>query len=167
MLGTELFWRFSVSGLSTMLLVVIFLGLAWCVVLLEEEARAPKRGLWGLIMLAVLAGAMVGLGGLTRYAFGWLIIPVLAFLIVFGGRQRVVLALIALAAFIAVMAPWVARNYYVSGKPFGTATYTVVETTLLFPENRLQRSLEPDFSRLYADGLLAEAEHQPAPDHHE
>jgi len=43
----------------------------------------------------------------------------------------------------------VARNYYVSGKPFGTATYAVVETTLLYPENRLQRSLEPDFSRLY------------------
>ena len=28
---------------------------------------------------------MVGLGGLTRYAFGWLIIPVLVFLILFGG----------------------------------------------------------------------------------
>ena len=44
LLGTELFWRFSVSGLSTMLLMVIFLGLAWCVVLLEQEARAPKWG---------------------------------------------------------------------------------------------------------------------------
>ena len=33
LLGTELFWRFSVSGLSTMLLMMIFLGLAWCVVL--------------------------------------------------------------------------------------------------------------------------------------
>jgi hypothetical protein len=149
MLGTELFWRFSVSGLSTMLLVVIFLGLVWCVVLLEEEGRAPRWGPWGIIVLAVLSGAIVGLGGLTRYAFGWLIIPVLVFLVLFGGRQRVVLALIALTAFIAVMAPWVARNYYVSGKPFGTATYAVVETTILYPENRLQRSLEPDFSRLY------------------
>jgi 4-amino-4-deoxy-L-arabinose transferase-like glycosyltransferase len=149
MLGTELFWRFSVSGLSTMLLVVIFLGLVWCVVLLEEEGRAPSWGPWGIIVLAVLSGAIVGLGGLTRYAFGWLIIPVLVFLVLFGGRQRVVLALIALTAFIAVMAPWVARNYYVSGKPFGTATYAVVETTILYPENRLQRSLEPDFSRLY------------------
>jgi 4-amino-4-deoxy-L-arabinose transferase-like glycosyltransferase len=148
MLGTELFWRFSVSGLSTMLLVVIFLGLAWCVVLLEEEARAPKRGPWGLIILAALCGAVVGLGGLTRYAFGWLIIPVLVFVILFGGQRRVVLALIALAVFAAVMTPWVARNYYVSGQPFGTATYTVVETTILYPENRLQRSLEPDFSHI-------------------
>jgi 4-amino-4-deoxy-L-arabinose transferase-like glycosyltransferase len=132
-----------------MLLLVIFLGLAWCVALLEEEARAPKWGALGILVLAALCGAVVGLGGLTRYAFGWLIIPVLVFVILFGGRQRVVLALIALAAFLAVMAPWVARNYYVSGKPFGTATYTVVESTMLYPENRLERSLEPDFSRLY------------------
>ena len=54
MLGAELFWRFSVSGLSTMLLVVIFLGLAWCVVLLEKEARAPKWGPWGILILAAL-----------------------------------------------------------------------------------------------------------------
>ena len=149
LLGTELFWRFSVSGLSTMLLLVIFVGLTWCVVLLEQETRVPKWGPLGILVLAGLAGAMVGLGGLTRYAFGWLIIPFLLFLILFGGKQRVVLTLIALAAFVAVMAPWVARNYNVSGKPFGTATYAVLETTVLYPENRLQRSLEPDFSRLY------------------
>ena len=149
LLGTELLWRFSVSGLSTMLLMLIFLGLAWCVVLLEQEARAPKWGPLGILVLAGLAGAMVGLGGLTRYAFGWLILPVLVFVVLFGGQRRVVLALIALAAFAAVMAPWIARNYSVSGKPFGTATYAVMETTMLFPEYRLQRSLEPDLSRLY------------------
>ncbi|MGD0261109.1 MAG: glycosyltransferase family 39 protein [Verrucomicrobiota bacterium] len=149
LLGTELFWRFSVSGLSTMLLMVIFLGLVWCVSLLEQETRVPKWGPYGILVLAGLTGVMAGLGGLTRYAFGWLIIPVLVFLILFGGQRRVVLALIALAAFAAVMAPWVVRNYSVSGKPFGTATYAVVETTMLYPENRLQRSLEPDFSRLY------------------
>ncbi len=149
MLGTELLWRFSVSGLSTMLLLVIFLGLAWCVVLLEEEARAPKRGRWGIVILAVLAGAATGLGGLTRYSFGWLIIPVVAFLILFGGERRAVLAMISVAVFVAVMAPWVARNYSVSGEPFGTAGYSVVETTMIYPENRLERSLQPDFSRLY------------------
>ena len=51
LLGSELFWRFSVSGLSTMLLVLIFLGLAWCVVLVEEEARVPRRGPYGVLVL--------------------------------------------------------------------------------------------------------------------
>jgi hypothetical protein len=149
LLGTELLWRFSVSGLSTLLLMVIFLGLAWCLVLLEQEAREPKRGPIVILVLAGLAGAAVGLGGLTRYSFGWLIIPVLVFLVLFGGQRRVALALLALAVFAAVMTPWILRNYSVSGSPFGTATYTVVENTVLFPENRLERSLEPDLSRLF------------------
>jgi 4-amino-4-deoxy-L-arabinose transferase-like glycosyltransferase len=149
LLGTELLWRFSVSGLSTMLLMVIFLGLVWCVVLLEQEARTPKWGTLGILVLAGLSGAMVGLGGLTRYAFGWLIVPLLVFVVLFGGQRRVVLALIAVAAFAIVMAPWIARNYSVSGKPFGTASYAIMENTMLFPESRLQRSQEPDLDRSF------------------
>ncbi len=110
---------------------------------------------------------MVGLGGLTRYAFGWLIIPVLVFLLLFGGQRRIALTLLALAAFAAVMAPWIVRNYSVSGRAFGTAGYAIVENTLLYPEYRLQRSLEPDFSRLYLMAFLAQTEQQPAPDRHE
>jgi len=149
LLGTELFWRFSVSGLSTLLLLLIFLGLVWSIVLLEHEVRAPRWGPYGVFILAGLAGAMTGIGGLTRYAFGWLILPVLAFLILYGGQRRIVLTLTTLAVFAAIMAPWMARNYDLSGAPFGSATYSVVETTMLSPEYRLQRSLEPDFSRLY------------------
>jgi hypothetical protein len=145
LLGTELLWRFSVSGLSTMLLMTIFLGLIWCVVLLEQETRLPKWGSTGILILAGLAGAIVGLGGLTRYAFGWLIIPVVGFLILFGGQRRILLTLIALMAFAAMMTPWIVRNYSVSGRPFGTATYVVLEKSILYPENQLERTLEPDF----------------------
>ena len=149
LLGLELFWRFSVSGLSTMLLMVIFLGLTWFLVLLEQEARTPKWGPPAILVLSCLAGLMVGLGGLTRYAFGWLILPVLAFVIVFGGPRRAMLALILLATFAAVMTPWILRNYNASGTPFGTATYTIMENTVLFPEFHLQRSLEPNLGRAF------------------
>ena len=149
LLGTELFWRFCVSGLSTMLLILIYVGLAWCLVLVEREVREPRRGTKWLFMLAGLTGIVVGAGGLTRYAFGWLIFPVLLFLILFGGQQRVLVTLIALVAFSGTMAPWLARNYAVSGTPFGTAGYAVMENTILFPEHRLERSLEPDLSRIY------------------
>jgi len=47
-----------------------------------------------------------------------------------------------------VMAPWVARNLALSGTPFGTAGFAVLETTFLYPEYRLQRSLEPEFSHV-------------------
>ena len=41
MLGCELLWRFSASGLSTMLLLVIFLGLTWC--LLKSKSWRASR----------------------------------------------------------------------------------------------------------------------------
>ncbi|HXU75180.1 MAG TPA: glycosyltransferase family 39 protein [Methylomirabilota bacterium] len=149
MLTTEIFWRFSSSGLSTMLLLFFFVALIWVLALIEDEARAPRFGLMAQLTLAVLAGLLVGLGALTRYAYGWLIIPVLVFLFLFGGQRRVGLGLVTLVVFAALLFPWMARNYSLSGTPFGTAGYSILETSGLFPENRLLRSLEPDLSRLY------------------
>ena len=151
--GAELLWRFSVSGLSTMLLLLVFMGLVWCLVLLEAETRKPKQGLAAMFSLSAAAGLLVGAGGLTRYAFSWLIVPVLTFLILFCGSRRAVLCLLTLAACAAVMTPWILRNYHLSGAPFGTATYTVLEGTSFFPGDRLERSLEPDFSRVYLTPL--------------
>jgi hypothetical protein len=148
LLGSELFWRFSVSGLPTMLLILIFLVVAWCLVLFEQEAREPKRGPAWLLVLAGLTGLLVGVGGLTRYAFGWVIIPVLVFLVLFGGKQRVVVGLVALLAFSGIMAPWLMRNYNVSGMPFGTASFAAVQNTFQFPEHRLERSLEPNLTHI-------------------
>jgi len=149
MLGGELYWRFTVSGLPTILLLLLFTGLAWGLTLLEEESRQPKWGPAGSLLLAGAIGALVGLGGLTRYGFGWLILPVAAFVILFSNpRQRVTLTLIILGAFGAFMGTWIARNVWVSGTPFGTAGYAVLEGTTLFPANRLVRSLEPDLSWL-------------------
>ncbi len=149
LVGGDLYWRFSVSGLSTMLLLLIFTGLAWCLVLVEEESREPKWGRNGVFLLGAALGVLVGLGGLTRYSFGWLILPVAAFLILFSNqRQRAVVTLAALAGFVLVMGPWLLRNYAISGAPFGTAGFAVLQDTSIFRENRLLRSLEPDFSRV-------------------
>jgi hypothetical protein len=148
LLGTEQFWHFSVSGLSTILLMLIFFGLSWCVLSLEKELREPGAARRRVILLALLAGALVGVGGLTRYAFGWLVIPVIVFAIIFGGERRIISALAVLAGFVVVMSPWVARNYHVGGTPFGTAGYAIIENTGIFPGDRLERTLEPDFSRI-------------------
>ena len=149
LLGCELLWRFSVSGLSTMLLLVIFMGLVWFLVALEEEAREPKHGPARLFLLAGAVGVLVGLGALTRYSFGWIIIPVSVFILLFGGARRGALCLIPLLTLVLMLAPWVYRNWTLSGLPFGTATYAILEGTFLFPENRLARSLEPDFSVMF------------------
>lgn len=143
--GTELFWRFAMSGLSTMLVLLIFTGLLWALVHWEEAAREPRGGNRRLFALAALCGAVVGLGCLTRYAFGWLIVPVVLYIAIFGGERRLTAALLALGAFVVVLAPWMARNLWVSGLPFGVATYTVLDGTYVWPGNKLVRSLVPRF----------------------
>ena len=161
-LGCELLWRFSVSGLSTMLLMVVFLGLIWCMLRIEEMGREPQpRATW-LLGLAFAAGGLIGVGALTRYAFGWTIIPVVLFLLFFSGQQRVLHVLAALGAFVIVLTPWVIRNCVVSGTPFGTAGFAFAEGVGLFPRFQLERSVHPNLAhillfKVYVQKLLANA----------
>jgi hypothetical protein len=151
--GCELLWRFSVSGLSTMLLLVIFMALALCLLRVEQAAREPQARPHLLAWLAAAAGALVGMGALTRYSFGWMIIPVVVFLILFSGERRMLQMLAALGAFGVVFAPWVVRNFMVSGTPFGTAGFAAVEGTFLFPRFQLERSLHPDLAHAFWPSL--------------
>jgi hypothetical protein len=148
-IGCALLWQFSVSGLSTIFLVVIFLGLAWCVLKIDEAAREAQPNARRVLFWVLAAGGMVGIGALTRYSFGWLIIPLVAFLILFSGQRRVLHALAAIAMFALVLTPWVARNYAVSGTPFGTAGFAVFEGTFISPGFRLERSVHPDLSHMF------------------
>jgi hypothetical protein len=148
MIGCELLWRFSVSGLSTMLLLVIFLGLTRCILKIEEIASDPQPRANRLLILGVVAGVLTGVGALTRYAFGWTIVPVVVFLILFSGQKKALHALVALGAFALVLTPWVIRNFAVSGTPFGTASFAAAETTLLFPQFQLERAIHPDMGHV-------------------
>jgi hypothetical protein len=155
-IGCELFWQFSSSGLSTLLLMVIFMGLAWCILKIEELSREPQPQLQRLLVFVLVAGALAGVGALTRYAFGWVIIPVAVFLFFFSGQRRLAHLLAALAAFAIVLSPWIVRNMMVSGTPFGTATFAVVETTPAYPRFQLERSLNPDFTNAKWPGAYVE-----------
>ncbi|HEX3800476.1 MAG TPA: glycosyltransferase family 39 protein [Verrucomicrobiae bacterium] len=148
-IGTDLFWRFSMSGLSTMLVMLIFVGLAWCVLLLEQHVREKTLDAGKLTLLAAGTGAVVGIGFLTRYSFGWLIIPVLLFSFLFLGAQRIQLCSVTLGVFIVIIAPWVFRNYHLSHTLFGTAGFAPYANTAFFPDYRLERSLNPDLGNVY------------------
>jgi 4-amino-4-deoxy-L-arabinose transferase-like glycosyltransferase len=145
-LGCEMLWRFSASGLSTMLLLVIFLGLTLLLLEIERCGREPVPPAGRLLGLAVAAGLLTGIGALTRYAFGWTIIPVALFLVFFSGPKHVRHLLATLAVFTVVLTPWIMRNEAVSGTAFGTAGYAVFEGTYVFPRFQLERSIHPDFN---------------------
>ena len=148
-LGAEGLWKFSVSGLSTMLLLVIFLGATWCLVRIEELGRAEGIATRKLFILAIGTGVLIGIGMLTRYAFGWVIVPVAVFIGLFGGTRRPGLAISACLAFALVVTPWIIRNLAVSGTWFGTAGYAVVEGTFAFPGSRLMQAINPDMTSAY------------------
>jgi len=148
-LGADELWKFSVSGQSTLLLLVIFLGLVWCLLKIEELGRAEAPPVKKMFLLAVTAGVLVGTGMLTRYAFGWVIVPVAIFMTLFVGVRRPGLAVAAFLAFGLAVAPWLIRNLSVSGTLFGTAGYAVVEGTYAFPGARLMQSVNPDLASAY------------------
>ena len=147
-LGCALLWRFGVSGLSTLLLMVIFLGLTWCVLKIEELARETQPRPEWLFAWAAAAGLLAGMGALTRYAFGWAIIPLVVCLALFSSQRRRWQVGAALGAFVLVLTPWVIRNWMVSGTPFGTAGYAIAEGAT-FPGTVLERSAHPDLTYVF------------------
>jgi len=140
--GSDLFWKFSLSGLSTMWLMVVLLAAVLALVRLQERELKQSEG-FGSLALAVCVGACIGVGGLSRYAFAWMIVPVLLFIVWVAPRNRGKLVGAAAAAFLVVLGPWIARNVVVSGAPCGTASYGVLEGIPPFPEDALERSFDP------------------------
>ena len=152
-LGTELYWKFSTSGLPVMLLLVLFLALVKTLVRLEEQGNDGKpQGSGWFAAMALWAGALAGLGGLTRYSFAWVILPVLVYLGCFLGRYRGMPLAMALLGFLLVMTPWLVRNTQLSGNLFGATGLALYGETHAFPGDKLERTLFYEPSRTPADG---------------
>lgn len=151
-LGTELLWRFSNAGLPTMLLIVLFLSSWWALARIDflgrDQADTHDKQ---ILFLAALIGVFLGLGMLTRYSFGWVIVPTIAFLSSTGARNRTGAAVAATLIAAAIVTPWLIRNYNVSGTLFGTAGYALFQQSFSFPGFELDRSLHPNFSMIRSD----------------
>ena len=144
-MGTELYWRFSISGLPTILLLVLFLLLMRLLLAVEAESRrgSPRSG--RLVVGALGAGLLVGLCALTNYSFAILMIPLSVFVATLPMRGRMGFVFAALVGFLVLLSPWLKRNYDLSGTPLGTAGYAVFQETERFPGDQIQRSSQPDF----------------------
>ncbi|HEV7928427.1 MAG TPA: glycosyltransferase family 39 protein [Verrucomicrobiae bacterium] len=140
--GSNLFWKFTISGLSTLWLMLVFLASVLCLVHLQERERARRAG-FGSVALAGLTGVCIGVGALSRYAFMWMIIPVVIFIGCIALQRRATLCAVAGAAFLLVFGPWIARNVVLSGTCFGTASYALLEQAPPFEEDTMERSFDP------------------------
>jgi len=161
-LGCAPLWAYSISGLSTSFLLLIFLAIIVCVVSIEEKSRLYRQPTGKMFVTALTVGLLAGLGLLTRYSFGWVIIPVVVFLVLFSGPRGMGHALAAVAGFALMVVPWVARNLVVSGEPFGLAGFFPAELTGPFTDGSelaspfmgfsLEQRLHPTMSGVFILG---------------
>jgi hypothetical protein len=151
--ATELFWRHSVSGLPTLWLSFLVLLASLLLVRLDRLTREPSTSQGWAVPLALVIGLLTALAGLTRYALLAFIVPVVLYLATLPSQRRALLAIAAVFGFLALVGPWLFRNYSLTGTLFGTAGYSALAGTSLFPDDTLMRSLSPDFSTVTADTI--------------
>ena len=113
----------------------------WLVIEERERRRGSSLRRLDPTGLAATVGVLMGIGGLSRYSIAWLLIPVLLFIGLFCKRCRGRMILSAALSFVLVMTPWIWRNLKISDTPFGMATYSVLENTRPFEEDRVVRSV--------------------------
>ncbi len=150
MLGSDILWRFSVSGLSTCLLLLILSVLLNALVTYEEASRDPDRPTGWFVRQALLIGALLALGALTRYSFAWLILPTLISTSRWIPRRRWLTGLLISLVFLGALTPWLTRNYRASGTLFGVPGFALFQDTQRFPGTRLERSIDPDLAKVEA-----------------
>jgi hypothetical protein len=155
--ATRLLWRFSLSGLGTIWLILLFLGIVWCLAVIERQTRGEEpEETPPSLMPAIFVGVLAGLAGLSRYALVWLIVPILLFVWFSAARSRVKLCLAIFASFLVLAAPWLTRNFLISGHVFGTASYAVAQDTPAFEGDKMERTTDPSggLTRVAPDDVL-------------
>jgi len=143
-----LIWQ-SISGmpltlfafLLTLLCFLLYLSPREIPLEVDEEGE-PLRVGYGSPLLAAACGLVFGLGVLTKYGFAFFALPVLVYLWLTHTHTRgwslVAFSLVALA----VVSPWLYRNYLLMGNPFFTLRwYEIPMHTTVYPGASLYRRI--------------------------
>lgn len=142
--GTDLLWRYSISGLSTCLAMLLVTVLAHLLVSLERSGDDEKPPNWRWLGLALALGGVAGALGLTRYSCAWLLLPLVGCVSVWLGARGFAAGVAVLTGFLIVMTPWCARNFGLTGLAFGTAGFAVHQETTRFPGDVVERLMNPE-----------------------
>lgn len=115
---TDMMWQFSISGLPQMLMLLLFSGVVWLTLFAMKNHERTPFVLGSLFAAGILFGLMTLAHGLAIWIFlGWLIFALVYF------HPRGIAGLVALAAILIVVSPWLVRNYAVCGNPMGLSFY--------------------------------------------
>jgi hypothetical protein len=135
LLFSDTLWAYATAGLPTMLLQLLLLSSLYCLFLLNQRlnpagAKPTPAGMGGAsIGLIVASAVLMGACFLTRYTAGFLVIPVVLYLWwIVRNRSAGLWAAVYVVIFLAVIAPWLVRNYEWSNSVLGIARYQFFET---------------------------------------
>lgn len=135
-------WKDSIAGVG-LPVVGFFALLAWYAALQGATARI-RRPEWGVAAIWLgVAAISCGLAILTRYAAAVLLPGIALFVGLQYGRRSWLWALAFVAGALLVVAPWIARNFRLSGRPLGLAHYTALYNSRLSEEDLLERMANP------------------------
>ncbi len=135
-------WKNSLAGVG-LPVVGFFALLAWYAALQAVSVHGVKPG-WaaGAVWLAVSAVSS-GLAILTRYAAVVLVPGIALFIGLQFGRRSWRWAAAYAAVAMLVVAPWIARNMKVSGRPLGLTPYTALFESRLSEGDSIERVAVP------------------------
>lgn len=119
------FWQWTLTGLPQMLMLLLFSGALFALTraIFARQAGTSGRALGWLAAVGLLLGLVTLAHGLGA----WLFVGVLGYAVVHFRPRRFLAALVLLVPFAAVVAPWLVRNYAMSGNPFGLAGLAVLD----------------------------------------
>lgn len=134
LLSSDTLWSYGISGLSTTFLMLLLLGAAFCLYTADRrlnppEPAAPARLDGTTIALVVGSAVLLGLCCLTRYTALFFVVPMALYTLrIFRGRRAGLWAGMYAVVALAVLVPWLIRNFEVSHSLLGTAQYQIFST---------------------------------------
>lgn len=128
---------YAISGLESSLLGLFFVAM---LLLLYQASESDQHEMaW-----VGAAGLVMGLLYMTKYVWLMAAIPAIIFLIVMKPKRRMARAGVFVLLFMAISAPWLYRNYSITGSPFfSLRVHEVVGQTRAYPANIIYRTV-PD-----------------------
>jgi hypothetical protein len=142
LLVSDLMWRFSVSGLPQMLMLFLF-SVAMVFYHRALTARDERRVGRMLLMLSLTA-ALLALMTLAQPVAAWIFLGFMLFVFAWF-KPRAVSGLLVFFIYLAIVAPWLVRNYMVCGNPLGLGIFSILDGTT-GSELSFMSTLQPDLT---------------------
>jgi len=161
LLFSDTLWSYAISGLPTSPLMLLLLLAVYCLFLADRRLNAPQTSKSeqsegeqpagatgsparaGVLILA--SAVLLGLCFLTRYLSAFLIVPMAIYAArIMRGRRPGLWAVVYVFVFLAVITPWLVRNYRVSGSLLGIARYDIISDATLW------RTYRPELADAYS-----------------